>query len=176
MGLQAFKVRHQWIIQLTSGMAMKLIVGISLVFLLLFGWANRDSEGFQTLLYLVKGETVASENEPEAIPSEMVAEDQSLHQEAKQYENKVQEFMASGGHGGMRKCRVGSKTIYTDSSCPSGSNEQVIRSGTITVMEGNRNGADSNKTIASSGLENSVGEMREPSLREKRMQQIIDRY
>lgn len=38
--------------------------------------------------------------------------------------------------GGMRKCKKGKATVYTDRSCPPGMQEEAISNGTVNVLAG----------------------------------------
>lgn len=78
---------------------------------------------------------------------------------------------------GLRKCKKGGQVIYTDGECPAGSKEQAV-GGTVTVVPGQAatqpaNASNGDKPRAN--VRDILLDPRDADLREKRMDQIINR-
>ena len=78
---------------------------------------------------------------------------------------------------GLRKCRKGNQVTYTDGDCPAGSKEQTV-GGTVTVVPG-QTVTQSSHTSGTDKLHANVRDIlldpRDANLRDKRMDQIINR-
>jgi hypothetical protein len=84
----------------------------------------------------------------------------------------------SAAPAGLRKCRNGAKIVYTSDTCPPGSVEQAIGGGAVTVVPGQRPApppAQSNPADPASTLRDALVKPQQSDLREKRMEQVIDK-
>lgn len=78
---------------------------------------------------------------------------------------------------GLRKCRKGSQVIYTDGECPAGSKEQTV-GGTVTVVPGQaptQPAPNPSGTTPRGNVRDILLDPRDADLRDKRMDQIINR-
>lgn len=78
---------------------------------------------------------------------------------------------------GMHKCRKGNQVTYTDGDCPVGSKEQTV-GGTVTVVPGQATTSSAHTSSTDkphANVRDILLDPRDADLRDKRMDQIINR-
>jgi hypothetical protein len=74
--------------------------------------------------------------------------------------------------GTLRKCKRGETVIYTDAACPSGTKEQAVSGGTLTVLDGPPKPAPAARH---GNVRDLLGPPGEPTLAEKHMERMLER-
>jgi len=84
---------------------------------------------------------------------------------------------AGANPDGLRKCRQGTRLIYTNGECPRGSVEQAISGGAVTVVPAQKpdSALDGNLPAkAAPNLRDLLGKPQEGDLRDKRIEKAVN--
>lgn len=102
----------------------KVFGGLILVLLLSMGWRLSKSNAVQSWLH-----------PPDSRPAAITFDNGTVRQ-TEPASGPVVLGDLIRPPGGMRKCKKGKSTVYTDRSCPPGTQEVAITNGTVNVLAG----------------------------------------
>lgn len=145
----------------------RVFAGLILLVLLSIGWRFSRSDTVQAWLH-----------PPDRRPASIVFDNGTVRQ-TEPASGPVELGDPIRPPGGMRKCKKGKETVYTDRSCPPGTREVVIANGTVNVLPGQAPAPTDARSPAgrlpqASAIRDVLDVNDQGQLRQKRIDQVVN--